>query len=153
MSLYRLKDGAHSPEPDTAPTVRIEEYRNRPKDAQNPGHIELSGPNPATRCSKTRVEAIGTRFRDDASTRLRTIGPARHPRLYDARRLRTSRQRVQRVLICALRQRQCIAMWLYARAREAHHEVDSFDDVNLAIVRPRRPFGPKCWPHLRSSDS
>jgi hypothetical protein len=91
MSLHQLKDSAHSPEPDTAPTMRIEEHMNRLKDALNPGHIKLSSPNPATCFSKTRVEAVGTRLRDDASTRLRTIGLARHPRLYNARRLPTSR--------------------------------------------------------------
>jgi hypothetical protein len=33
--------------------------------------------------------------------------------------------------------------------REAYHEVDTFDNVNFAVIRPLWPFAPKCWPHLR----
>lgn len=87
MSFHKFKDSAYSPEPDAVPTMRIEEYLSRLRDVQNSGHIELSGPYPAACCSKTGIEAVGSRFRDDASTRLRTIGLARHSRLYNARRL------------------------------------------------------------------
>jgi hypothetical protein len=33
--------------------------------------------------------------------------------------------------------------------REAYHEVDTFDDVNFAIIRPVWSFAPKRWPNLR----
>lgn len=120
-------------------------------DAQNTSHIKLSGPHPATSHGKAFAKAGRVRLGHEASARSRTVGLARHASLPRIESLRTSWHRVQRILIRTLR------IFLMSKrppcdrrgtTRSTYHEVDTFDDVDLAMIRPLWTFAPKCWPNL-----
>ena len=80
-------------------------------DAQNTSHVELSGPNPATSCSKSLAEAVRARLGNETPSRLRTVSYALHTGLQYTLRLRASWQRVQRIPICALGSPQQRGSW------------------------------------------
>jgi hypothetical protein len=39
-------------------------------------------------------------------------------------------------------------MWPSGHHEKLYHEVDAFDNVDFAMIRPLWPFAPKCWPNL-----
>lgn len=74
MSPSKIEDSStHTPEPDATVVRSSSEETSKPINAQYTGHVELSGPNPATSRSKASAEAVGTRLGDHASARFRAV--------------------------------------------------------------------------------
>jgi hypothetical protein len=107
-----IKEGTNTPEPDAAVAVKLSlEKLNKLVDVQNTSHVELSGPNTATGCSKGLAITVGARLGYETSTRLRTVGLAWHAGLPYILRLRTSWHSVKRIPIRALGSPQRPATW------------------------------------------